>query len=70
MPDRIRARDVGVPMTLAEAYVLHRHYQNAEKASAAKGDYAAAQQHKERAAEIGRAFWPADDWERAWADNP
>jgi hypothetical protein len=54
-------------MTIEEAYILHAHHKAREKSEAATSNYAKAAGHKERAALIGRVFWPADEWERAWS---
>lgn len=59
-----------VSMTLQEAYALHAWHLDQEATAAGKGDYSVAQGHKDRAAEIGRAFWPADAWERSWSAKP
>lgn len=60
-PAREVKRDATLPMTLDEAYVLHRHHEEMEKACAAKRAYGEAETHRKRAGEIGAAF---DAWRR------
>ena len=67
MSDPTQTTSPSLSMTLDEAYELNRYHQAHEKAAAASGDYDKAKAHKERAAEIGSKFWPADAWERAWS---
>ena len=58
-----------LPMSREEAYVLHKFHEEAERRCARDGLYADADRHRERCREISAAYWPQDEWERAWSEG-